>query len=168
MYYRRIPNALYNLSGRLPDSKIVEFIQCVTRIVALLLILAIVPLNFSLRANATTSSTSDLRIKSLKPGSTILIPARNLSGEGDQSSSIFTFSNLPVQGRLTSLFGQRNFGRRSKFHQGIDIGVPIGTPVQSTADGEVTFAGWKSGYGRLIEIDHGDGKKIQRLIKIAS
>ncbi|MGH7335169.1 MAG: murein hydrolase activator EnvC family protein [Candidatus Rokuibacteriota bacterium] len=40
-------------------------------------------------------------------------------------------------------------------HTGIDIGAPRGTSVQVPAPGRVAFAGWRSGYGRTIVIDHG-------------
>ena len=58
----------------------------------------------------------------------------------------------PVQSsyRFTSGFGQR-WGR---LHAGADFAAPIGTPVYSTADGVVVSAGWASGYGRLIKIQH--------------
>jgi len=52
--------------------------------------------------------------------------------------------------RLTSTFGQR-WGRQ---HAGLDMAGPVGTPVYATADGTVTFAGWSSGYGRLIKVQH--------------
>ncbi|WP_373356533.1 DUF5930 domain-containing protein [Pseudoroseicyclus sp. CXY001] len=59
---------------------------------------------------------------------------------------------MPVQNafRYTSPFGQR-WGR---MHEGVDLAAAIGTPVYSTADGVVTHAGWSSGYGRLIKIQH--------------
>jgi len=43
----------------------------------------------------------------------------------------------------------------SKFHEGLDFAADRGTPVYATADGEVTMAGWQSGYGNLVEINHG-------------
>lgn len=52
--------------------------------------------------------------------------------------------------RLTSGFGAR-WGRQ---HAGLDMAVPTGTPVYSTADGTVIHAGWQSGYGNLIKIRH--------------
>ncbi|MCD8387574.1 MAG: M23 family metallopeptidase [Bacteroidales bacterium] len=42
-----------------------------------------------------------------------------------------------------------------KFHEGMDFSAPIGTPVYATGKGTVISAGWQSGYGNLIEIDHG-------------
>ncbi len=59
----------------------------------------------------------------------------------------------PVSGRITSRFGPR-WGR---MHNGIDIGVPIGTSVRAAAAGVVSFTGWNGGYGRLVILDHGDG-----------
>lgn len=52
--------------------------------------------------------------------------------------------------RFTSGYGMR-WGR---LHAGTDFAAPIGTPVYATADGVVTEAGWSSGYGRLIKIQH--------------
>lgn len=59
----------------------------------------------------------------------------------------------PLSGRITSRFGLR-WGR---MHNGVDIAVPIGTHVRAAADGCVIFAGWRSGYGRLVILDHGAG-----------
>ncbi|MGI6611678.1 MAG: peptidoglycan DD-metalloendopeptidase family protein [Limnochordia bacterium] len=59
----------------------------------------------------------------------------------------------PVTGRLTSPYGKR-WGR---MHEGIDLGVPTGTPVRAAADGIVKSAGWSGGYGQLLVIDHGSG-----------
>lgn len=43
----------------------------------------------------------------------------------------------------------------SKFHEGMDFSADIGTPVYATGDGVVKNAGWESGYGNSIVIDHG-------------
>jgi len=59
----------------------------------------------------------------------------------------------PVAGPVTSGFGSR-WGR---MHDGIDIGVPVGTPVHAAAAGTVIYAGWMSGYGNIVVIDHGNG-----------
>jgi murein DD-endopeptidase MepM/ murein hydrolase activator NlpD len=64
----------------------------------------------------------------------------------------------PVEGEMTDGFGGRRdpFGGYStEFHPGQDIRAERGTPVVVAADGEVTFAGWKNGYGQMIEVDHG-------------
>ncbi len=60
--------------------------------------------------------------------------------------------DIPVRDnyRFTSGFGQR-WGR---MHNGTDFAAPIGTPIYAPADGVVTFAGWSSGYGRMVKIQH--------------
>ncbi|WP_460273272.1 DUF5930 domain-containing protein [Celeribacter sp. ULVN23_4] len=55
--------------------------------------------------------------------------------------------------RMTSPFGPR-WGR---MHEGQDFASAYGTPIYATADGVVTFAGWSSGYGRLVKIQHDFG-----------
>lgn len=59
--------------------------------------------------------------------------------------------------KITSYFGSRNTGivGASKYHQGVDFGAPTGTKIYATDGGTVSFAGWQSGYGYLVIIDHG-------------
>ncbi len=61
--------------------------------------------------------------------------------------------------RISSPFGRRRdpFGGTSAFHSGIDYPAPAGTSVFTTGNGRVVFAGLRNGYGKLIEIDHGNG-----------
>jgi murein DD-endopeptidase MepM/ murein hydrolase activator NlpD len=59
----------------------------------------------------------------------------------------------PVNGPVTSPFGWR-WGR---MHEGLDIGVGYGTPIHAAAGGTVVYAGWESGYGNFVVIDHGGG-----------
>ncbi len=59
----------------------------------------------------------------------------------------------PVSGPVTSPFGYR-WGR---LHAGIDIAVPVGTPIHAAASGTVALAGWVDGYGNYTCIDHGGG-----------
>jgi murein DD-endopeptidase MepM/ murein hydrolase activator NlpD len=65
----------------------------------------------------------------------------------------------PVNGILRSSFGGRSdpFSGEGAFHTGIDLQAARGTPVHVTADGVVESAGWSTGYGKLIIVDHGNG-----------
>ena len=64
----------------------------------------------------------------------------------------------PVEGaRLSSVFGQRKhpiYGNL-RMHTGVDYAAAAGTPIAATAPGRVSFIGWRSGYGRVVEIAHG-------------
>lgn len=63
----------------------------------------------------------------------------------------------PVRGRVSSTFGPRGSGTRIRMHQGIDIPVPRGTPVQAAKAGTVLEARVYNGYGNTVILDHGDG-----------
>ena len=60
---------------------------------------------------------------------------------------------VPVAGPITSGFGQR-WGR---LHNGVDFGVPIGTPVLAASDGNVVAVGPVAGFGQWVKIVHGGG-----------
>ncbi len=63
----------------------------------------------------------------------------------------------PVEGRVTSSFGERldPIDGEGAFHTGIDIAAPYGTPVRAAADGEVTGQDMGTGYGRTVVLNHG-------------
>ena len=67
----------------------------------------------------------------------------------------------PVVGEVefTSGFGVRSdpFLGRPAMHTGLDFRAASGDPVRATANGKVASAGWAGGYGRMVEIDHGNG-----------
>ncbi len=66
----------------------------------------------------------------------------------------------PASGKITSLFNQIVCSRMlgCKPHKGLDIANVPGTPVVASDSGYVMFAGWdKSGYGKLVVINHGNG-----------
>jgi murein DD-endopeptidase MepM/ murein hydrolase activator NlpD len=62
-------------------------------------------------------------------------------------------------GYISSYFGERAdpFDGREAFHKGVDFAGSLGSDVVAVAAGVVTWSGERSGYGKLIEINHGDG-----------
>jgi murein DD-endopeptidase MepM/ murein hydrolase activator NlpD len=60
---------------------------------------------------------------------------------------------------ISSGFGYRAdpFTGGGAMHSGLDFRGPVGAPIYAAAAGKVSFAGWKSGYGKVIEITHGNG-----------
>lgn len=81
----------------------------------------------------------------------------------------------PVDGRISSGFGMRMHPKyhTEKFHTGIDLSVPTGTPVHATADGIVSFASWSPGNGNIVVLEHGQGfstvyaHNSKNLVKVA-
>ncbi len=67
----------------------------------------------------------------------------------------------PVLGEIdtTSPFGVRMdpFLHAPAMHTGLDFRGLIGDPIRATAAGKVTQAGWSGGYGKMVEVDHGNG-----------
>ena len=71
-----------------------------------------------------------------------------------------TPSIMPTQGWLTSAFSsmrEHPILHIARPHEGIDVTAPMGSPIEAPAAGTVTDAGWESGYGNTVTIDHGYG-----------
>jgi murein DD-endopeptidase MepM/ murein hydrolase activator NlpD len=70
------------------------------------------------------------------------------------------FLRTPVKfSRISSHFSNSRYHpllHRMRAHKGVDYAAPAGTPVKATADGEVVFVGTKNGYGKSIELRHGN------------
>ena len=66
-------------------------------------------------------------------------------------------------GRLSSRFGARSAPTKgaSTYHKGVDWAVPTGTTVVASNGGTVAFAGWASGYGYAVYINHSDGRQTR-------
>lgn len=80
--------------------------------------------------------------------------------EAQEELMAATPSILPAAGLLRSGFTRSRLHpilNRAMPHEGIDISAPRGTPILAAARGRVVHAGWKSGYGLTVEIDHGYG-----------
>ncbi len=70
-----------------------------------------------------------------------------------EAASFIPLFAWPVKGAITSYYGMRN----GLFHFGLDIGAPYGAKIGAAAGGIVEYCGIKTGYGRLLIIDHGRG-----------
>lgn len=70
-----------------------------------------------------------------------------------------TPKGYPVKGRITSAYGRREdpILDTPLFHSGVDISAGPGTSIQATADGVVSYSGWKNNSGYIIVVEHGCG-----------
>jgi murein DD-endopeptidase MepM/ murein hydrolase activator NlpD len=103
---------------------------------------------YALRAQALSGQVSRALDGGLTPGYT-----------GDWTQLADAPSMWPVEGRVGSGFGEREdpFNGEGKFHSGVDIEAPYGTPVRAAADGEATGESMGAGYGRQVVLNHGHG-----------
>lgn len=92
-------------------------------------------------ARAADAEGRPVSVVALRPPQAVAIASR---GRGKGVSSGFGYRIHPILGNL-------------RFHAGIDIARPAGTRVIASSDGRVVQAGWASGYGLLVTIDHGRG-----------
>jgi murein DD-endopeptidase MepM/ murein hydrolase activator NlpD len=77
--------------------------------------------------------------------------------------------NFPWYDKISCLYGERdnptgantgyNLENGKEFHTGLDIAVPVGTPVYSVMEGTVTYAGWDNLYGWYVDVTDKDGNK---------
>ncbi len=78
--------------------------------------------------------------------------------EPDGSSLERGFLRYPVEfSRISSNFNPKRLHpihNTVRPHNGVDLAAPTGTPVKSAASGQVTFVGWKHGYGKVIQVRH--------------
>ena len=81
----------------------------------------------------------------------------NSDFDGDWTVLADAPSLWPIQGRVASSFGEREdpINGEGKFHSGLDIDAPYGTPVRAAGDGDVSSANMGAGYGREVVLDHG-------------
>ena len=67
----------------------------------------------------------------------------------------------PVAGqhKVSSQFGYRShpFTGKKSLHRGLDIAASRGTPIVSIAPGKVKFVGYRRGFGRMVQVQHGNG-----------
>lgn len=90
----------------------------------------------------------------------IVIPTGDATKNSSEAKDESKYTERPASSvQVSSDFGYRRdpFTRRAKFHSGLDIKAKWGDPVGASHAGVVQFAGWYSGYGNLVIIDHGSG-----------
>lgn len=106
----------------------------------------------------TIKNANNLRSDLIQIGQKLVIPYLQVGPSKDfrlaKGSLIW-----PVKGRISSGYGNRvhPIFKSNHFHGGIDIAVNNGTPVLAAAGGKVTRAGWVSGFGNTVVLDHGNG-----------
>jgi murein DD-endopeptidase MepM/ murein hydrolase activator NlpD len=69
-------------------------------------------------------------------------------------------SIMPTAGWLSSTYSLSRFHpilHYARPHEGIDVSAPMGAPIVAPAGGVVRLVTWETGYGNVLEIDHGDG-----------
>ena len=113
--------------------------------------------------NNENLSREDILFPTMRDTKNRTLIADNTNNSSNNTSS-YNFTK-PVDGRITSDFGYRKAptAGASTGHSGIDIGVPVGTPIKSAADGTVVAArNGMRGYGTGVFIDHGiiNGKRV--------
>jgi murein DD-endopeptidase MepM/ murein hydrolase activator NlpD len=105
---------------------------------------------------ASTAATSVPAIPPTEPGGESQPAAVRPENSPDR-----TDASPPIRehGRVSSAFGFRRdpFTGAVKFHHGMDIAAPEGTPIHPVRGGKVVFSGQEKGYGNVVVVDHGDG-----------
>lgn len=90
----------------------------------------------------------------------ISIPSGTAIQKNTDSNGESKYTERPASSAtINSDFGYRRdpFTRRARFHSGLDLKAKWGDPIGASHAGVVQFAGWHSGYGNLIIVDHGSG-----------
>jgi len=103
---------------------------------------------------------NNLKSNELTPGMKLFLPGVKFSTM-ERAYALGEAFNKPVRGRLTSRFGYRRdpFTGKRAFHRGIDIANKVGSKVYAAQEGRVTFADARSGYGKIVIIEHRFGYK---------
>ncbi len=121
-----------------------------------------------LQTEPDAQGNQELLYVSLKLGSSVreLFRFRTADGvvdfydaSGETGKRFLTRRPLQGGGRLSSRFGYRTHPifKSRRLHSGVDLAAPRGTPIYASGDGTVERAGWVSGYGRYVELDHVNG-----------
>jgi murein DD-endopeptidase MepM/ murein hydrolase activator NlpD len=101
---------------------------------------------------------NNLESSLIVPGQELFVPGARLS-EHDLDRVFGRLFILPTRGRLSSSFGVRGdpFTGVSRFHNGLDLAGPVGTPVLAAMSGKVSMVGFNPNYGRYVILSHAEG-----------
>jgi murein DD-endopeptidase MepM/ murein hydrolase activator NlpD len=119
-------------------------------------------------SNESVVATRPRRVHALSTASNRTTDISDVSSSASPSpksieihSSTLVSLRLPARGAIRSVFGPRRdpINGRPRFHKGIDIAVPQGTPIQAAAAGRVVFSGVNKGYGNMVMLEHADGRR---------
>jgi murein DD-endopeptidase MepM/ murein hydrolase activator NlpD len=106
------------------------------------------------------TEVNELKSDKIEASRTLFLPDAKLPAAvvGEASGDLFKW---PVRGVLTSWFSWRRdpFTGKNSFHNGLDIGVPLGTPIGAAREGKVTETGYSPTMGKYVEITHSGGWK---------
>jgi len=120
-------------------------------------------------SSSSSKSSSNPQLddeEKIKQRAELLYPTMKEKENNYVEKSDFEYIMPTESGYISSYYGKRKSPGEgaSTFHSGIDIAVPVGTPIKAIADGKVRVAnGGIKGYGNAVYINHGmkNGKRIE-------
>ncbi len=109
--------------------------------------------------NAREDAPQPLNSAGADRGSNVVNPATTQNKTVEDKPVKAKKFRFPLRGKISSGYGLRKdpFTGGIKFHHGLDIAAPEGSPVYPASDGKVIFSGKRSGYGNVVEIMHDNG-----------
>ncbi|GAB3051437.1 M23 family metallopeptidase [Acinetobacter apis] len=107
----------------------------------------------------STERTTNITLRNTKSNTTeqTLTATKKYTTSSNGIMSWLTKNPLPDAVRVSSHFGERIMFGKKEGHTGIDLAAPTGTSIYASGSGIVVRSGWVTGYGQLVEINHGNG-----------
>jgi murein DD-endopeptidase MepM/ murein hydrolase activator NlpD len=101
---------------------------------------------------------NNLETSVIVPGQELFIPSARLS-EMERNRVFGRLFIYPTKGRITDRFGMRRdpFTGMRRFHNGVDLAAPVGTPVFASMSGKVAMLGYNPTYGKYLILTHPEG-----------